>query len=295
MTSLVPPWRPRRFGRRAADRLVRRVEAITGDTIDARLARVRTRRNEVGHDPFGFDPATARVALAGAALLHRRYFRTEVFGLTHVPLGRVMIVGNHAGQVPVDGMILATALMLDAEPPRFARSMVERWTAELPFVSAFFPRVGQVLGAPDNARRLLENEEALLVFPEGVRGISKTFDQRYRLQPFGRGFMRLAMATATPIVPVAVIGSEEQYPSVANLGGVARRFGMPSLPLLPQVLMGMPLPLPTRYRLHFGPPMRFRGDPDEEDAVIGVEVERVRGALAGLLHQGLSARPAVFR
>ncbi|MEO0326853.1 MAG: lysophospholipid acyltransferase family protein [Myxococcota bacterium] len=294
MTSLASPGRPRRFGRRAADRLVRRAEALTGDTIDARLRRVPTPQNEVGHDPFGFDPDTTRVALAGAALLHRRYFRTEVFGLERVPLGRVMIVANHAGQVPIDGMLLATALMLDAEPPRFARSMVERWTAELPFVSVFFPRVGQVLGAPDNARRLLENEEALLVFPEGVRGISKTFDQRYRLQAFGRGFMRLAMATSTPIVPVAVIGSEEQYPSVANLGRAARRFGMPSLPLLPQLLVGMPLPLPARYRLHFGHPMRFVGDPDDEDAVIGVQVDRVRGALAGLLHEGLAARRGVF-
>ncbi|MCX7809267.1 MAG: acyltransferase family protein, partial [Deltaproteobacteria bacterium] len=167
----------------------------------------------------------ARHALALAALLYRFYFRVRTRGIERVPQGRVLLIANHSGQLPFDGAMLATALVLEANPPRLARSMVERWSAELPFVSFLFPRLGQVVGTPDNARRLLEADEALIVFPEGSRGISKTFDRRYQLVEFGLGFMRLALATGTPIVPVAIVGPEEQYISVANLTSVAKLLG----------------------------------------------------------------------
>src|SRR5579862_1884634 len=111
----------------------------------------------------------------------------------------MLIISNRSGQIPLDGMMIAASLMLDANPPRFPRSMVEKWTAELPFVSTIFPRCGQVVGAPANARRLLQQEEALIVFPEGAKGISKTFNRRYQLTEFGLGFMRLALETNTPI------------------------------------------------------------------------------------------------
>jgi 1-acyl-sn-glycerol-3-phosphate acyltransferase len=172
--------------------------------------------------------------------------------------------------------------------------MVERFVSTLPFLSVWFPRVGQILGTPENARRLLEMDEALLVFPEGVKGISKTFDQRYKLAPFGQGFMRLALETQTPIVPVAVIGSEEQYPTVAQLKGVARVLGMPSLPIIPQLFVGMLMPLPTKYRLHFGEPMYFTGDPDDEDAVIDEKVWSVQATVQSMLNRGLKERKAIF-
>src|SRR6185436_18428359 len=111
-------------------------------------------------------------ALASVAFLHRKYFRTEVFGAENVPNGRVLIIANHSGQVPIDGAIIGATLFMDVEPPRFMRAMVEKWSQTLPFVSTLFPRVGQVVGVPENARRLLERDEALLVFPEGSRGIS---------------------------------------------------------------------------------------------------------------------------
>jgi 1-acyl-sn-glycerol-3-phosphate acyltransferase len=132
------------------------------------------------------------------------------------------------------------------------------------------------------------------VFPEGVRGISKPFRRRYRLEEFGLGFMRLALETRTPIVPVAVIGGEEQYPAVGNLKVLARLLGMPALPLLPQLFLGLPLPLPTRYRLHFGKPLYFEGDPDEDDADIHTRVVRVRASIEALLREGLAAREHVF-
>ncbi|HJL20151.1 MAG TPA: lysophospholipid acyltransferase family protein [Sandaracinaceae bacterium LLY-WYZ-13_1] len=279
-----------RFG----DQMVRFAEDALGEELDAKVARIRLHPNEAGFDPFGFDPDTARYALALSAFLHRFYFRTEVFGVDRMPEGRVLVVANHSGQIPVDGLLIGTSLMLDAEPPRFPRSMVERWSAELPFVSVLFPRLGQVVGSPDNARRLLQNEEALVVFPEGSRGISKTFDRRYQLVPFGLGFMRLALETGTPIVPVGVVGGEEQLVSVANVEPLAKLLGMPAFPIIPQLFVGMAFPLPTRYRLYFGEPMVFEGDPDDEDAIVGQKVSRVQEAIQRAVDRGLKERRAVF-
>src|SRR4029077_18860207 len=132
------------------------------------------------------------------------------------------------GQVPFDGVLVGASMFMDAEPPRIVRAMVEKWAVSLPFVSLLFTRVGQVVGVPENALRLLAQGEALLVFPEGARGISKTFDRRYQLTEFGLGFMRMAIETGTPIVPVAVVGGEEQYISVANVETLAKLLRMPA-------------------------------------------------------------------
>jgi 1-acyl-sn-glycerol-3-phosphate acyltransferase len=284
----------RRAARQVGDRIVRGVEDLLGEELDARLARIEQHPNEVGVDPFGFDPQAARYALAVAAFLHRFYFRTEVFGIENVPAGRALIIANHSGQVPLDGLAIGASLMLDAEPPRFPRSMVEKWSAELPFVSVLFPRVGQVVGSPENARRLLQNDETLVVFPEGSRGISKTFDRRYQLVDFGLGFMRLALETGAPIIPVAVIGAEEQYPSIADLKPLARMLGMPAVPILPQLFVGMALPLPTKYRIYFGEPLHFTGDPDDEDGVVEEKVWVVKQTIQSMVNRGLKERRAIF-
>jgi 1-acyl-sn-glycerol-3-phosphate acyltransferase len=165
----------------------------------------------------------------------------------------------------------------------------------LPFVSLLFARVGQVVGVPENAKRLLDQGEALLVFPEGAKGISKPFDQRYKLTEFGLGFMRLAIETGTPIVPVAVVGAEEQYVSLGNLDGLARLLRMPAFPIIPQMLVpGGQLPLPTKYRLYFGEPMRFEGDPDDDDAIIDEKVWLVKQTLQSMLNRGLKERTHIF-
>jgi 1-acyl-sn-glycerol-3-phosphate acyltransferase len=276
------------------DHIVRLAERTYADEIDIRLRAVHTTKNEAGFDPFGFDPDALRPAAAFIAFLHRTYFRTQCYGLEHVPHGRALFVANHSGQLPLDGVLIGAALFFDLNPPLVVRSMVEKWAQKLPFFSVLFPRLGQVLGAPENARRLLEADHPLLVFPEGARGISKPFQRRYQLEGFGLGFMRLAMETRTPIVPVGVIGAEEQYPAVGNWKGLARALGMPALPVLPQLFLGMPMPLPTRYRLHFGEPLRFEGNADDEDVEIEWRVSQVRDAVQGLLQRGLAARDHVF-
>ena len=268
---------------------------ILGEEFTERLARVPLALGPSGVDPFGLDPQWAKYALATVAVLHRRYFRTDVHGIENVPQGRVLLIANHSGQVPIDGALIGASMFMDAEPPRIVRAMVEKWAVTLPFVSLLFSRVGQVVGVPENAQRLLDQGEALLVFPEGSRGISKTIDKRYQLTDFGLGFMRLAIETDTPIVPIAVIGGEEQYISVANVSALAKLLRMPAFPIMPQlVLPGGQLPLPTKYRIYFGEPMTFRGDPDDDDAIIEEKVWLVKQTVQSMVNRGVKARKHIF-
>jgi 1-acyl-sn-glycerol-3-phosphate acyltransferase len=271
------------------------LERLLGESFDERLARVPLTLGPAGVDPFGLDPQWAKYALMAIAMLHRKYFRSEVQGVHNVPAGRVLLVGNHSGQVPIDGVLVGAAMFMDAEPPRIVRAMVEKWAVGLPFVSLLFTRVGQVVGVPENAHRLLSQGEALLVFPEGARGIAKTFDRRYKLAEFGLGFMRMAIETNTPIVPVAVVGGEEQYISVANLDRLAKLLRMPAFPIIPQLLLpGGQLPLPTKYRIRFGEPMRFTGDPDDDDSVMDEKVWLVKQTIQSMLNLGIKERKHIF-
>jgi len=274
------------------DRLVEMTDEVLGINIDDRLSIAMAQ--QTANDPFGTDWDTVRFSLALSAYLHRVYFRTEVHGIENVPAGRVMLIGNHSGQIPLDAIVVVTALVLDGKPPRFVRGMVERFIGTLPFASIWFPRVGQVLGAPENARRLLEQDEALIVFPEGARGVSKPISQAYQLVDFGIGFMRLALETKTPIVPVAVIGAEEQLISVADIKPLAKLLGTPAFPLIPQLFMGLVFPLPTKYRIYFGEPLTFTGDADDDDAVIEEKVAVVRATIQSMVNRGLHERQAIF-
>jgi 1-acyl-sn-glycerol-3-phosphate acyltransferase len=245
--------------------------------------------NEFGVDPFGFDPDYALSAVAPFVWLYKNYFRVEAHGVERVPAGRVLLVGNHSGQIPLDGAMVGVAMLLEADPPRMVRAMTEKWAASLPYVSTVFARSGQIVGTPENARRLLVNGEAVMVFPEGVRGIAKLWPQRYQLQDFGLGFMRLALETDTPIVPVAIIGAEEQAPALLNLKSVGKLIGFPALPVTVT-----PLPLPTKYRLYFGDPLTFSGSADEEDSELDRKVRVVKTTLQGMIQQGLEEREHVF-
>jgi len=287
------------FARSAIDTAQNEIDDLSikllGRDFEQRLKRVSLSMASSGVDPFGLELEWAKYAVAAAAFFHRFYFRTIVRGIERVPASRVLLVSNHSGQVPLDGVIIAASMFLDAEPPRIVRSMVEKWTQSVPFVSTFFARVGQVVGVPENARRLLELGESILVFPEGVRGISKSFSERYKLSDFGLGFMRLALETDTPIVPVALIGAEEQYISLGNMERIAKALHMPSFPFLPQLLVpGGQMPLPVRYRLTFGEPMRFQGDPDDDDSVIEEKVLRVKATIQSMLNRGLKERRSIF-
>jgi 1-acyl-sn-glycerol-3-phosphate acyltransferase len=258
--------------------------------VERVIARLEEQERLKGLDPFGFRPSLLPAALPTLRALDRHWFRVEATGIEHVPDGRVLLVANHSGQLPLDGMMLGSALLFDRDPPRIARGMVEKWVPTLPFISVLFSSLGQVVGTPENARTLLRLGEALMVFPEGVRGISKTFDKRYQLQKFGHGFMRLALETQTPIVPVSIVGAEEQIISVYDARRLARLLGVPAAPLI----VSGPLPLPVKYRIEFGAPIRPVGDHEDDDRVIGARVAEVREAIEAGIARGLDRRRGWF-
>jgi 1-acyl-sn-glycerol-3-phosphate acyltransferase len=277
-----------------ADRLVGLTSKAFGQNLDERLAQVVSNAQKNNLDPFGVDLETLRLTAAIVVYFHRVYFRTSVYGAANIPPGRVLLVSNHSGQLPIDAVLITASVLLDADPPRLVRNMVDRFVAKLPFVSILFSRLGQALGAPENAKLLLERGEALMAFPEGVAGIAKPFSKRYNLEPFGTGFMRLALETDTPIVPVAVIGAEEQYISVGDLKTLARVLGWPVLPVIPQFFLGMFLPLPTKYHIYFGEPLRFTAEPNGTDAHLDEKVWVVRNTIQNMIDRGLKERNGIF-
>jgi 1-acyl-sn-glycerol-3-phosphate acyltransferase len=237
--------------------------------VEERLRKLPNRINEYGFDPYGLSPEWMRRAALPAVLLHRYYFRCESFDIHRIPLGRCLLVANHAGQLPFDAMMLAATLLLEAEPPRIARGMGEYWIPRLPFVGTAAVRGGATVGTPDNCLHLLENEECVMVFPEGVRGISKPFRERYQLRRFGPGFMRIALEARAPIVPVGIVGSEEQQPGLANLPRLAQLLGMPAFPITPTFPWLGPLgllPYPVRYRIVYGEPLALHEQAPREAA-----------------------------
>jgi 1-acyl-sn-glycerol-3-phosphate acyltransferase len=259
------------------------------ERVDQAVVRV----NSAGFDEWGLDPETLKATMHVTEWIYRKYFRVKAVNIGRIPRGRCLLIANHGGQLPIDGMLIAMSVLLDGDPPRVARGMVERWFPRLPFVSTWFMRCGGMVGDHRNCRILLDREECVLVFPEGVKGSGKTISEKYRLQRFGTGFMRLALESRAPIVPVAVIGCEETYPGILSLKKLAKLFGAPYIPVTPFFPLLGPLgalPLPTQVTLRFGEPMRFDADPDAGDAQVERLVEQVKQALDRELKIGLEER-----
>ncbi|MSP60378.1 MAG: acyltransferase family protein [Myxococcales bacterium] len=275
------------------ERLFRWVDSRLDPDFRAKFKALPTRQNEYGYDSFGFHREDAKIAVLIARFFHNDWFRVESHGIENVPAGRVLLIANHSGQLPYDGIGIGGAMLFDRESPRVIRAMVEKFIPTLPFVSYLLARWGQITGTPENCVRLLEAEEAILVFPEGARGISKPFHRRYQLQEFGLGFMRLALQTNTPVVPVAVIGAEEQLPGV-NIAPLARLVGAPALPILPIPPFLPIFPFPTKYRIYFGEPQLFTGDPDDDDEVIEEKVKVVKNRIQSMIQVGLKERKHIF-
>lgn len=276
------------------DRLRQLRGTVPADDIAGRTRALVVQGNEFGYDPFGLSKDSLKYAVTVARFLYRHYFRATAYGIDNIPAtGRVLLVSNHSGQLPFDGLVISTAAFLEPAVPRLVRSMVEYFVPTVPFASYLLSRWGQITGTPENCRRLLDAEEAVLVFPEGVRGISKDFSQRYQLGEFGAGFMRLALEMQAPIIPIAVIGAEEQAPAW-NVRPLAKLFGMPSFPIVPYPPFIPVIPLPVKYRVYFGEPMTFRGDPDDDDDVLDTQVRQVKHRIQQMIHQGLRERAHVF-
>jgi len=248
-------------------------------------------------DPFGFDPAFRRRVVPAFRLLHDRYWRVEVSGARHVPAhGPALLVANHSGALPFDGAMIVTALELHCQ--RALRFLYDRFVENLSPVAMFYRKVGGVVANRDNATALLRSGEPVLLFPEGVAGVAKPFTDRYRLRPFSAGFARIALALDVPIVPVAVVGAEEIYPVVGRAEGVGRLFGIPYLPVTPFFpflgLLGA-LPLPTKWFIRFGKPIRLAPvDGDARRQRAQHDAMRVRRTIQAMVRRLKVQRRSVF-
>jgi 1-acyl-sn-glycerol-3-phosphate acyltransferase len=216
---------------------------------------------ESPYDRFGFSPDVTRRALPWFHALYKLYFRVESHGHEHLPeRGRAVLAANHAGLLPFDGAMTIVDVLLHTDPPRLARAIVDRWAGEIPFVNVFYARVGQVIGTRENFADLLDDDQLVLVFPEGVDGIRKTVAHRYRVQSFRVGFIEQALRAGAPIVPMAVIGSDDQTPILYDVKPLARALGLPVAPITPTFPWLGPLgllPYPVRYKIVYGEPLQF--------------------------------------
>ena len=253
-------------------------------------------------DDFGFDPQFTESFLPLFMALYRDYWRVETTGVHNVPAaGRALLVANHAGVLPWDGAMIKTALFAEHQQPRHVRALVASLFIGMPVLSWFLRRTGQTVGHPDDTRRLLERDELVLVFPEGVRGTGKRFKDRYRLRRFGRGgFVATAIRARAPIIPVSIIGSEEIYPMVGDLTPVAKLFGLPYFPVTPfwpwLGPLGM-IPLPSKWRIEFHPPIHVEQHPahaaDDQHLVMAL-ADEVRDVVQHGIYSNLKLRRGVF-
>ena len=253
-------------------------------------------------DDFGFDPQFTQSFLIMFKALYRDYWRVETTGVEHVPAtGRALLVANHAGVLPWDGTMIKTSVFVEHPTPRHVRALVASQFMGMPVLSWFLRRTGQAVGHPDDTRRLLERDELVLVFPEGTRGTGKRFHDRYRLRRFSRGgFVATAIRARAPIIPISVVGSEEIYPMVGDLAPVAKLFGLPYFPVTPfwpwLGLLGM-IPLPSKWRIQFHPPVDVTGLPPrsaEDQHMVMSLADDVRDTIQRGVYDNLKLRRGVF-
>ena len=278
-------------------------EALPDGVGGALEAILRRLQGDYHEDEWGFDEQFAEAIFPVFEFLYDYWWRVEAEGVRNVPgHGRALLVANHAGSLfPFDASMMTMAIMKEHPLPRWPRFMVLDWAFSMPFVSAFVRRAGGVPARPPNAIRLLEEDELVMTFPEGAKGSGKPFSERYRLRRFGRGgFAEIALRTGAPIVPVAVVGSEEIYPKLAESPALARATGAPFVPITPTFpwlgLLGL-VPLPSRWRISFCEPIELSehapGAADDRGIVLDLS-ERVRDAIQGALYESLAKRRSTF-
>jgi len=260
----------------------------TDPEVAARVAEIELPFSKHGVDPYGIDRKELAKAFTLLQWFYRSYFDITVYGKHNIPpRGRAMLVGNHSGGVALDGVMTIASTFFELDPPRLTQGMVERFMQKVPFFSWFCNRTGQFAGLPEHCIRLLNDDRLLLVFPEGARGTAKLFRERDSLVSFGTGFVRMALQTNTPIVPFAFIGGGEAIPTVTNLYGVGKFFGLPYIPVTPY---GLAVPLPVSLQIIYGEPIVLQGRPTDTDEVINRHVARVKARIADLIAQGRRLR-----
>jgi 1-acyl-sn-glycerol-3-phosphate acyltransferase len=267
-----------------------------GDILKRRL------KGDYETDEWGLDWEFLEAIRPFFDFLYKVYWRVETSGVDQIPdYDRTLLVSNHSGQLPWDGAMVMTAILNEHPAQRLVRNLYANWFPTLPFLSAMLVKMGQTLATVENGTRLLEQDELVGVFPEGYKGVGKLFKDRYKLARFGRGgFVKMALRTQSPMIPVAVVGAEETYVSVYKSPTLAKVAGLPYFPIslrFPWLgLMGT-IPLPTKWYIDFGEPIPTDGyRPKDADNMVLVAqlTDQVRNVVQDLINARLVKRKSVF-
>ncbi len=254
-------------------------------------------------DEFGFDPhfnnAIVRPLLR---FFFKSWFRVEVSGIENLPSeGAALLVANHAGVLPFDGLMLSVAVHDEHPAHRDMRLLAADMVFDLPLIGEAARKAGHTMACTTDAHRLLAAGELTAVFPEGYKGLGKRFEDRYRLQRFGRGgFVTAALRTKAPIIPCSIIGSEEIYPMIADVKLLARLFGLPYFPVTPLFPLAGPaglVPLPSKWRIAFAEPIYTHdyAASDADDPMVTFELtDQVRETIQQTLYRLLAGRRNIF-
>jgi 1-acyl-sn-glycerol-3-phosphate acyltransferase len=277
-------------------------ELLSTDFYLRKWGRMGLRNRSEDVDEFGYDPVYEQKVLPFFDFLYEKYFRVEVHGVERLPAeGRCLLVANHSGTLPFDGVMLRRAVRREHAHHREVRWLAEDGIFHLPFLGSFSNRLGAVRACQENAERLLEHGALVAVFPEGMKGIGKLFKQRYQLQRFGRGgFVKLGLRTRTPVVPVAIVGGEETNPMLSRVEYLTRAIGIPYLPVTPTFPLLGPLgllPAPTKWKIFFGEPIDLEGQGAEsadDEILVGRLTEQVRGEIQQMLDRAVGERRSVW-
>jgi 1-acyl-sn-glycerol-3-phosphate acyltransferase len=246
-----------------------------------------------GFDELGLHPPTLARSLPFFRFFYEKYFRVTSYDAHHIPTdGPAVIACNHSGTVPIDAMMVALDIVANTHPPRLARPAMDFFVPMLPFIGTFFTRCGAVNGSRGNFRRLLDAGEMVLVFPEGVPGVSKPIWERYQLQQWRVGHVELAIRHSAPVIPVAVVGAEEQWPTIAKITAITA-MGVPHIPV-----PITPLPMPVHYHVLYGEPLNFHEEHPPDDAddpqVLSACAARVKASVEKLIARGRAERKGIF-
>ncbi|MET0554777.1 MAG: lysophospholipid acyltransferase family protein [Vicinamibacteria bacterium] len=253
-------------------------------------------------DEFGHDQRFIETLLPVFEFLYTIWWRVEVQGIEHLPeTGAGLVVSNHSGVLPYDGLMINLAVRHEHPARRNCRMLALDMFALLPFLAPMLAKSGAVRANPENAERLLRKGELVGVFPEGVKGVGKPFKRRYRLARFGRGgFVRIALRTGVPILPCAVVGAEEIHPMIGQADFLGKPFGVPYFPITPTFPLLGPLgfvPLPSKWAIEFGDPVRmdtYGPDAADDPILVNRLSEQVRSTIQRMIDGRLARRRSVW-
>lgn len=273
-------------------------DIVTLDYFSRDKSRDQIELESVNIDEFGYNNRYFEMVKGFYDFLFYKYFRTAIKDIKNVPdREAVILVSNHSGAFPIDGIMLRLALLNEHPSSIDIRFLIEDYIYHLPFAGTFMNRIGAVRACRENAERLLKKGKSIAVFPEGIQGISKLYKERYKVQRFGRGgVIRLAIRNKVPVVPVAIIGAEEAYPLVFKIKRFAMLFGLPYIPVTYTFPLLGPLglfPLPSKWMIRFGEPIRFdrlKKEDAEDNALISAYNESLRSTIQNMINELLSMR-----